>query len=914
MGKTLNPDKRFWYDGIVAYSEGEQMTSLDAKPHFVARLGARGASLGRSLMRYRLAAAAVVCFAFLAGDALSSDLPVASDSSPLRRVEVTSTDAVTLARELAARGFDVLHGSVDGDSLELIVSEASLRRLGELGLEPRTLEVGRPFRQIQAERSGGEPPEVPTGYPDLAEILAQMSAAAAAFPSICQVVDLTEEYGTPPTFEGRHMFAVKISDNVEQDEDEPATLIVSNHHARELVTPVIALHAMEQLTTGYGSDPVITDLVNEYEIWIAPTWNPDGYEYVFNVNNMWRKNRRVFPDGVGVDLNRNHLFGWHSTCSGSEDPSLWDHKGPAPASEPETQTMIAFSGARNFAKVMDYHSYGRLTLWGYACISHPLSAYLSQEGGAISQAHGYGSLAGPAGSNGYQYQYQLALHGAYAFLVETATQFQPPFFSAEAEASQVFEGLVAALERPIPVHGRVTDATTGGPLAARISYGEVDFENCETNQSAGLFGRYHAFLPAGQFTIRFCAAGYLPQAHPVAVSAAASTLLDVALVPGMDAACEESLVDCNGNLMTDTCELNQGFAADCNATGVPDECEIADGTSLDCNLNGTPDICDVTQQPEIDCDDNLVPDDCDIAQGTSADCNTNGVPDTCDVSKDPQIDCNGNEVPDSCDVAAGTSEDCNTNGRPDLCEVAELSVADCNSNGIPDECEGLVPRPPANEAPAFPKNRFLSFVPRNHASLTALRVTFSDLPPPFDLLNGEALYVGPPHLVNEKGADVEPGSDSESFTAALLGCTPHFRDWNDVGLIHVFHESIVPGGSYDVQAISVACDPAIESSFSASLSLSTAGYGDTVTDLGQIPPGAPDGSVRVVDILAVLGRFGNVEGSIIKARADLEPGCLDLIINVTDVLSAIAGFQDLAYPFTPTSLDPCASTCTSPFR
>jgi carboxypeptidase T len=101
-----------------------------------------------------------------------------------------------------------------------------------------------------------------------------MQEIAAAYPAIVQMVDLTATYGTPATFEGRHMFALKISDNVAVDEDEPAMLIVANHHAREIVTPVIALDAAERLTVGYEADPRIAAAVDSHEIWIAPTWNP----------------------------------------------------------------------------------------------------------------------------------------------------------------------------------------------------------------------------------------------------------------------------------------------------------------------------------------------------------------------------------------------------------------------------------------------------------------------------------------------------------------------------------------------------------------------------------------------------------------------------------------------------------------
>ena len=78
------------------------------------------------------------------------------------------------------------------------------------------------------------------------------------------------------------------------------------------------------------------------------------------------------------------------------------------------------------------------------------------------------------------------------------------------------------------------------------------------------------------------------------------------------------------------------------------------------------------------------------------------------------------------------------------------------------------------------------------------------------------------------------------------------------------------------------------------------------------PPGPPDGVNNITDIFAVIGRFGSATDSIVKPRADLEPGCLDLTINITDVLSGVLGFQGIGYSFEPTAPDPCDSTCANP--
>lgn len=460
----------------------------------------------------------------------------------LTHVGIETPEAPTIAEQLIRAGFDVLEGSITQNWFELIVSDTELEVLKDQGFEPETIAVGRPLRQIQAE--GLAVLATPSRYPRLVEILTCMNAAQANYPSICKVVDLTETYGVPATFEGRHISAVKISDNVAKDEDEPAYLMVCEHHAREIVTPVIGLYAIEQFTAQYGTDPEITALVDEYEIWIAPAWNPDGYEYVFNVDNLWRKNRRVFPAGVGVDLNRNYPFGWDSPCGGSTDVTSNNYRGPEPGSEAEIQTMIAFANDRHFAKVADYHSYGRQVRYGYGCLGYPFDSFLVSEARYLADTVPDYTTRRSCCTAG-DIHFHIATKASHAFVWETHTQFQPAYVSAQAEAALVFAGMISFLQRPIPLSGHVTDAYTSQPVAATIKYVNINFENGETNGSNERFGRYHAFLPDGAYTLEFSAMGYLTQSYVVNVArlprdssigqvSSNTDVLDVALVPQAD--------------------------------------------------------------------------------------------------------------------------------------------------------------------------------------------------------------------------------------------------------------------------------------------------------------------------------------------------------------------------------------------
>ncbi|UCD63732.1 MAG: carboxypeptidase regulatory-like domain-containing protein [Candidatus Zixiibacteriota bacterium] len=446
------------------------------------------------------------------------------------KVFVRSENAAVDASKLESEGFDVLRGRVREDGFEMIVSPAEYLLLVGRGYELEILDKGRPLREIQADRSLGLD-LVPTGYPDYVTVVSQMTDFAAAYPSICRLYDLTDYYGLPATYEGNHIYALKISDNVGTDEDEPSFLMVSCHHAREIVTPVIALYSIEQLLTGYGSDPGITALVDNNEIWISCVWNPDGYEYVFEVDNWWRKNRQPYSLYYGVDLNRNYAFGWDSYCSGSSYPYSETYKGPSPASEVETRTMEVFHNDRNFAKMIDYHSYGRELLYEYCCHDHPFVSYLYSEAVLIATQAGYQGNVRTPSAEGENYEWQLATNGTYAFLMETHSEFQPPYELAQAEAANVWPSAVWMLEREIPISGHVTDYATGQPLAADINIVGVTFPNGEYFRSDETFGRYHLFVPAGTYDIEFSKTGYETQVHNVTVTSGNGEVLDVALLP-----------------------------------------------------------------------------------------------------------------------------------------------------------------------------------------------------------------------------------------------------------------------------------------------------------------------------------------------------------------------------------------------
>ena len=163
---------------------------------------------------------------------------------PRWRVRIVVSNVDSMKASLETSGYDVLETNSADSSLELVVSAAEIRTLEKSGFTVVRIEKSRPLEQVLQPKlapgsSAALAPDqstsaVPASYRNLDGVLARMQEIAAAHPAIAQFVDLTATYDTPPTSEGRHMFALKISDNVAADEDETAMLIVATHHAREI--------------------------------------------------------------------------------------------------------------------------------------------------------------------------------------------------------------------------------------------------------------------------------------------------------------------------------------------------------------------------------------------------------------------------------------------------------------------------------------------------------------------------------------------------------------------------------------------------------------------------------------------------------------------------------------------------------
>ena len=119
-----------------------------------------------------------------------------------------------------------------------------------------------------------------------------------------------------------------------------------------------------------ANDREVRKLLQTTELWFILVANPDGYQYTFDHERLWRKNLRdnngdgQTQVGDGVDPNRNFPNHWGYDEEGSSSIQSSDtYRGPAPMSEPETQAMVGLLDRIGFAFQVNWHSAGQWLLY-----------------------------------------------------------------------------------------------------------------------------------------------------------------------------------------------------------------------------------------------------------------------------------------------------------------------------------------------------------------------------------------------------------------------------------------------------------------------------------------------------------------------------------------------------------------------
>jgi carboxypeptidase T len=316
-------------------------------------------------MRRRFTAALA---AALAGVTLMAAAPADAQPGADSSAQYEVYDVRTAAQRTLVGRTGAVIDSAEHAVVTVTATGAEVKSIKALGFTVRKIDTV-PESLPQGTIGTLDFPSRDAAYHNYSEQNAEVNRVVAAYPAIAR----KQVIGT--SYEGRQIVAVKISDNVATDENEPEVLYDAQHHAREHLTAEMALYLLNQFTSKYATDSRIKSVVDTREIWIIPSVNPDGSEYDIATGSYrsWRKNRQ--PNGssryIGTDLNRNYGYKWGCCGGSSGSTSSETYRGSTAFSAPETRVVRDFvnsrvvGGVQQIKAAMDFHTYSELVLWPF---------------------------------------------------------------------------------------------------------------------------------------------------------------------------------------------------------------------------------------------------------------------------------------------------------------------------------------------------------------------------------------------------------------------------------------------------------------------------------------------------------------------------------------------------------------------
>lgn len=182
--------------------------------------------------------------------------------------------------------------------------------------------------------------------------------------------------------------------------------------------------------------------------------------------------------------------------------------------------MISLQKDRNFAIVIDYHSYAREVRINYgscARVPNQIDAMFKSLADPIAAAQKYRRVNSCC--TGGQISYAYSQEGSWANLIETGTAFQPPASQMREELVRIWPGTLVGLSTKIPLSGHIIDEETGKGIRSNINIKGLTWNlNEKRHSNEKRKGRYHLWIPKGTWDLTFSAEGYQMKEERVTIS------------------------------------------------------------------------------------------------------------------------------------------------------------------------------------------------------------------------------------------------------------------------------------------------------------------------------------------------------------------------------------------------------------
>jgi carboxypeptidase D len=401
-------------------------------------------------------------------------------------------DVMTLIK----RGISLDHPNKKDQTFEAYVTEKEVAILDEMNLEYTIA----PQEHVMDKRASNG-----VDYHDYTKLTNFMSSIAAQYPNITRLFSIGK------SVQNRELWGIQITDNIDESEAEPEFKYVANMHGDEVVGREISIYLIELLCSQYGVDERITNLVDETDIYIIPTMNPDGFE------------RRQRGNQNNVDLNRN----FPDQFSSPENTKT--------GRQPEVAAVMDFVQQHNFVLSANFHGGAVVANYPYdgnsnyrsgsytpspddAVFKTLASTYSNKHrtmhnsrefSGGITNGADWYVLYG--GMQDWNYVYN---QGVFEITVELSDNKWPSASTLSGHWDDNREAMLSYMElvHTLGVRGTVTD-TDGSPLAATITVAG----NTRTMKSNPAHGDYYRLLTPGTYTVTASAEGFTPVSHSVTI-------------------------------------------------------------------------------------------------------------------------------------------------------------------------------------------------------------------------------------------------------------------------------------------------------------------------------------------------------------------------------------------------------------
>ncbi|XP_030376751.1 zinc carboxypeptidase A 1-like [Scaptodrosophila lebanonensis] len=194
-----------------------------------------------------------------------------------------------------------------------------------------------------------------TAYYELDDTYNWLQTLAQQYPGVVTLIEGGK------TYQRRSILGVKISKSGTQ---KPGIFIEAGIHAREWIAPAAATYIINQLLTSETAS--IKQLAQNYDWYIFPHANPDGYVYTHTTDRMWRKTRQPHGTCFGADPNRNWDFHWNEVGASSSACSD-TYAGPSAFSEIETLSLSNYIASikSKIQLYISFHAYSQYLLYPY---------------------------------------------------------------------------------------------------------------------------------------------------------------------------------------------------------------------------------------------------------------------------------------------------------------------------------------------------------------------------------------------------------------------------------------------------------------------------------------------------------------------------------------------------------------------